>query len=152
MLLLALLMTSCSWGVNLLIANTTSNDIFVRYTIPSDNENHQFFKAPKTYTYDASLLKLYKLNENKRPQAIPTEIRMIQETDEIEIRLAPGQVVHIGIYYSFQQRQEILSRYKLNVVINKEPTITPTIANSQFRHWKNRRTDIWEVGKSIDRK
>lgn len=140
-------MTGCSWAVNLVIANNSSKDIFVRYLISSDSEDNQFFKDPKTYNYDEKLLKLYKLNEDKRPETSPTDIRTVPETKELEVRLAPGQAVHVGVYYSFQPRQEIISKYNLKVLVDKDSTLTLTKANDMFRHWKNIKTDLLEVGK-----
>jgi hypothetical protein len=131
--------------VNLVIANNSNTDIFVRYLIPSDSEDNQFFKDPKTYNYDDKLLKLYKRDEDKKPENIPTDIRTIPETKELEIRLAPGQAVHVGAYYSFQPRQEIISKYNVKVLIDKDSTLAPAMVNSMFRHWKNIKTDLLEV-------
>jgi hypothetical protein len=142
--LLAIFMTSCSWTVNLVIANNSNNEIFLRYIVPEDN---QFFEEPKTYKYDYNLLKLSRPNENKRPESVPTNIRIIQETKELEIRLAPGQAVHVGVYYSFQPRHEIISKHNLRVLIDEDSTLTPTMVNGMFRHWKNIKVDLLEIVK-----
>jgi hypothetical protein len=138
-------MACCSWKVNLVIANNSSKDIFVRYLIPSGGDDNQLYKDPKTYHYDDKLLKLYKPNEDKRPKDIPTDVRPIPETKELEVRLAPGQAVHVGEYYSFQSRQEIISKYNLKVLMDKDSTLTPQMVNSMFRHWKNIKTDLLEI-------
>ena len=143
--LLIISMTSCSWAINLVIANNSNKDIFVRYLIPLDNEDAQFFKNPKTYQFDEKLRKLYRANEGKRPNALPTDSKTIIETQELEVRLAPGQAVHVGVYYSFQDRREILSKYNLNVRIDQDSTLTLPTLNSLFLHWKNRHTDLLEV-------
>jgi hypothetical protein len=142
---LAVLMTSCSWAVNLVIANNSTEVIFVRYIVPSGSDGKQFFENPKTYNYDDKLLELYKLNENKRPKDIPTDSRIIPETKELEVRVAPGQAVHVGVYYSFQPREEIISKYNLKVLTGKDSTLAPAMVNSMFKHWKNIRTDLLEI-------
>lgn len=143
--LLGLSMTSCTWLINLIIANNSDKDIFVRYLIPADSVDNQFFKSPKTYKYDEQLLKLYRLNESKRPKDIPTDSRIIMETKELEIKLAPGQAVHVGVYASFQSRQEIISKNDLKVLILNDSTLTSKLTNDFFRHWKNIRTDLLEI-------
>jgi hypothetical protein len=142
---LAILMTSCSWAVNLVIANNSNETIFVRYIVPSGDEEKQFFENPKTYNYDDKLLKLYKLDKNKRPKDIPTDSRIIPETKELEVKVAPGQAVHVGVYYSFQPREEIISKYNLKVLTGKDSTLTPAMVNSMFEHWGNIKTDLLEV-------
>lgn len=142
---LLILMTSCSWAVNLVIANNSSEIIFVRYIFPPGSDENQFFENPKTYSYDEKLLKLYKLSENKRPKDIPTDSRIIPGTKELEVRVAPGQAVHVGVYYSFQPREEIISKYNLKVLTGKDSTLTPAMVNNMFKHWKNIKTDLLEV-------
>jgi hypothetical protein len=143
--LFGLSMTSCSWLVNLIIANNSDNDIFVRYIIPSDSLDNQFSKNPKTYKYDEQLLKLYRLNESKRAKDIPTDSKIITETKELEIKLAPGQAIHVGYYGSFQSRQDIISKADLKVLMTNDSTLTSEQTNDLFRHWKNIRTDLLEI-------
>jgi hypothetical protein len=90
------------------------------------------------------LLKLYRRNESKRPEDIPTDSKTITETKELEIRLAPGQAVHVGYYASFQPRPEIISKNELRVVVN-DSTLTSKQINDLFRHWKNIKTDLLEI-------
>ncbi|MFD0999733.1 hypothetical protein ACFQ21_10460 [Ohtaekwangia kribbensis] len=142
---IAILMTSCSWAVNLVIANNSNEIIFVRYIIPPGSDENQFFENPKTYNYDNKLLKLYKLDKNKRPKDIPTDSRIIPEMKELEVRIAPGQAVHVGVYYSFQPREEIISKYNLKILTGKDSILTPTMVNSMFEHWGNIKTDLLEV-------
>lgn len=63
--LIGLSLTSCSWFVNLIVANNSQKDILVRYLVQSDNVSNQFFENPKTYEYSEQLSKLYRRDPNK---------------------------------------------------------------------------------------
>ena len=137
--------TSCSWLVNLIVANDSSEDIFVRYILPTDSVNSQFYKTPKVYKYDKGLLKLRKLDEGKRPKNIPADVKTIEETRELEVRLKPGQTVHVGFYLSFQPRHEVISKNDLKVLVGKDWVLTAKKINEALRRWKNIRTDLLQV-------
>ena len=144
--LIALSMAACTWPVRLVIANNSKKDIFIRYIINSNLETSQFFKEPATYLYDESLRKLNKQNEVKRPKRIPSDITTDAKTNEIKVKLAPGQAVHVGGYASYQSREEILSEYSLKVVISEDSTLSATPLNDHFKHWKSATIDVLEIG------
>lgn len=142
---LSLSLTSCSWLVKLLVANHSDKDILVRYQVPSDSVHNEFLNDPKTYNFSMELLRLHSLNEKRRPKSIPTNIQRIIGTNEMEIKLKPGQVVHIGNYASVQPRDEVILKYDLKVLMANDSTLTSTQINGMFKHWKNMWTDLLEV-------
>jgi hypothetical protein len=143
--LIGLSFTSCSWLVNLVVANASDKEIKVRYLIPPGNAEDHFYELPKTYVYDKRLIKLYKVNETKRPKDIPTDLQIISETGELEIVIKPGQAVHVGFYASFEPRLEVISRNGLKVISDGRSTVTAAELNSKFYHWENIYTDLYEV-------
>lgn len=144
-LFLAFYLTSCSWSVNLIVANNSSQDILVRYFIPADTIAYpRFYKDPKTYLYNSDLLKLSKLNASKRPPTIQGSIITLPQTMQLEIRLAPGQAVHVGHYASYESRAEVILKNNLTV-IKSDSTLTSAQVNNRFRHWKNINTDLLEI-------
>ena len=147
--LLGLSLTSCSWLVNLVVANASDKEIKIRYLIPSDRTDDQFYKLPKTYVYDKKLMKLYKVNETKRPKDIPTDLQIISETGELEITIKPGQAVHVGFYASYQPRLEVISENNLQIISDSESPMTAKEINSKFYHWENIHTDLYEVKSNV---
>ncbi|MBA4055546.1 MAG: hypothetical protein C0490_12600 [Marivirga sp.] len=143
--LIGLSFTSCSWLVNLVVANSSDKEVRIRYSIPLDKLDEQFYKLPKTYAFDKKLLKLYEANETKRPNAIPTDFQIISETGELEIKIKPGQAVHVGFYGSYQPRLEVISRNNLKIISDSESAMTVEEINSKFSHWGNMHTDLLEV-------
>ena len=135
LVVVSIVISGCSWGVNLVIANNFNEDIIVEYTKPAESEA-QFFASPKTYHYDQQLASLHrnkiKLNE------LPTQYSNNSDTNMVHIILKPGEALHIGQYYSFQNPEEIIKKYNLTLKIGLAKT-------DGFRHWKNIYTDIMEV-------
>jgi hypothetical protein len=131
--------------VNLVVANTSDKEIKIRYLIPSNKADEQFYKLSKTYVFDKKLLKLYKANETKRPKDIPTDLQTISVTGELEIKIKSGQAVHVGFYGSHQPRLEVISRNNLKIISDSESIMTMEEVNNKFYHWKNIHTDILEV-------
>lgn len=130
-----ILVSGCSWGVNLVIGNNSNEDIFIEYLKPTESDG-QFFAMPKTYHFDQKLASLYR-NKTKFNE-LPTQYFNDSDTSRIHIILEPGQALHIGTYYSFQNREELTSKYKLSLKIG-------SAATDGFQHWKNIHTDIMEV-------
>lgn len=139
--LLGLILSACSWSTGLFIANTSDHPIYIRYAMPGDSTEEQFYKAPKTYPYDSKLL------DKKNPDTIsvPSDIRILSETEELEIKLAPRQVVHIGNYMSFQDRRQLIIQYEMKIVLNNGSTLYAKQIDELFQHTKSIHADVLEI-------
>ena len=129
-------LTGCSWSINLVIANNSQDEVIVKYILPADEAGHQFFDAPDTYVFNDNLARNWK-NANKLIK-LQSNYTFSKDSTTIRITIKPGQAVHIGRYYSFQNRDSIISKYHLLVEVGKG-----TVTN--FEHWKNIHTDLLTI-------
>ena len=133
--ILTTVVSGCSWQVNLVIVNNSTEDIIIEYTKPAES-NAQFFASPKTYIFGEKLASLHRTK--LKIDDLPTIYSNNGDTTLIHIILRTGEALHIGHYYSFQDREELIDKYNLTLKIGSGTT-------NGLKHWKNIHTDIIEV-------
>ena len=129
-------LTGCSWGIDLLIANLSNNDVVIKYTLSPKNEYQDFFASPNTYAFSDRLSEIRKRQHNFTE--IPTNYSFSNDSSSLRIIIKPGQAVHIGRYASFQKRDSIIAKH--NLIIELE---SGTATN--FLHWKNMYVDLLTI-------
>lgn len=128
-------LSGCSWAINLVVANISNENIIVEYIKP-DETGEQFFLTPKTYQYDKGLSTLHR--QKIKIEELTTSYETTPEPKILRINLQPGQALHFGVYYSFQDREEIIEKYKLTIKADSATT-------DGFQHWQNIYTDLLEI-------
>lgn len=130
-------LTGCSWTVNLVIANDSSNDVVVKYSFPPNDPYPRFLKKPDTYSFDKNLANI-RQRSNKVTKLQSTYFYS-QDSTTINVIVKPGQALHIGRYRATSEnRDTVISKYNLVIEIENG-----TVSN--FEHWKNMFTDLLTI-------
>lgn len=115
-LMITFCLSSCSWGILLVIGNNLGQDIKVSYKI---NET-EFLKNPKTYPFDNKLFSLYKKDIKKRPIELLNNAEYNDELKTVTLIIKPGEASFIGGYASFESFEQELIKSELKIIINKD--------------------------------
>ncbi len=113
-------LSSCSWGVLLIVGNSLDHDIVITYKI---NES-EFTKKPKTYVFDQKLKNLYKNNSKKKPIEIPNDAVYDSISNTVIVTIKPHEAAFIGGYGSFESFEEEIIKSKLKVKTAKNNILT----------------------------